>query len=52
METYCIVRHYAARGKPNEIIKRGLTLVEAMAWCQRPDTQCAGVWFDGFRLEV
>jgi hypothetical protein len=52
METYCIVRHYAARGKPNEIIKRGLTRDEAMAWCQRDDSRLAGVWFDGFTLEA
>ena len=42
---YYIIR-FRIRGKPR-IIKRGLTLVEAQAWCQREDTHGSG-WFDGY----
>lgn len=34
----------------NKVIKRGLTLDEAQAWCQREDTHGEG-WFDGYTEE-
>lgn len=48
MKTYCIVRFRFKGG--NEIIKRGLTLEEAQAWCTRDDTSGPG-WFDGYTEE-
>lgn len=48
MKTYCIVRYRMKGG--SEIIKRGLTLEEAQAWCERDDTHGEG-WFDGYHEE-
>ena len=45
-QTYTIVR-FRFEGD-NEVIKRGLTLEEAQAHCQRDDTHGDG-WFDGYR---
>jgi len=46
--TYRIVR-FRFNGR-RKVIKSGLTLAEAQAWCQRPDTKGEG-WFDGFERE-
>jgi hypothetical protein len=43
--TYKIVR-FRFEGR-NRVIKRGLTLEEAQAHCQREDTHGDG-WFDGY----
>ena len=37
-ERYDIVRLYRRNGIRPRVIKRGLTLVEAQAWCARPET--------------
>jgi uncharacterized protein YciI len=47
-KTYEIVRFQFKA--PSEVIKRGLTLEEAQAWCERDDTHGDG-WFDGYREE-
>lgn len=50
--TYAIVRHYAPHiNRPNRVIKRGLTLEAAQAWCRSPETRKAGEWFDGYTEE-
>ncbi len=47
--TYDIVRfHFNA---DSEIIKKGLTLEDAQAWCRREETHGKdekGAWFDGY----
>jgi hypothetical protein len=61
--TYKIIR-FRFKGS-NRVIKRGLTLEEAQAHCQRPDTRQAVTkvhpdgsttehveWFDGYESEV
>lgn len=42
---YCIVRNYFSR--PSEIMEIDLTLEEAQAHCNSPDTKGDG-WFDGY----
>lgn len=63
--TYRIVRFYF-RGIPSRTIKRGLTLEQAQAHCQDPETSSStckgatgrrrtrqvGAWFDGYTEEV
>ncbi len=49
MVTYQIVRfYYPDFFAPREIIATGMTLEEAKAHCQRPDTRKEGEWFDGY----
>ena len=48
---YRIVRSYRRDGKRARTIRKGLTLTEAQAHCQRPDTRGGeglGAWFDGY----
>jgi hypothetical protein len=47
---YRIVRMYKDERK-SRTIRKGLTLSEARAHCQRDDTHGAG-WFDGYDLMV
>lgn len=52
---YKIVRFYRRSGN-NKVIRRGLSLSEAQAWCKREDTHKVRkdgsvVWFDGFTAE-
>jgi hypothetical protein len=50
--TYRITRFYSPKdGRPNETVKEGLTLDEAQTWCENPETQEAGVYFDGYEEE-
>lgn len=56
-ERYKIVRYYApGSGREKRVIKRGLTLEQAQAWCKREDTHEKGPrgtvkWFDGYTQE-
>ena len=47
--TYMITRHYRDT-RDIDIIKTGLTLLEAQEHCRQPDTRGEG-WFDGYMLE-
>ena len=60
--TYKIIRFFKAPGTPAEDVpgKTGLTLEEAQAHCQSPDSSSwtcktpegeQGEWFDGYTLE-
>lgn len=50
--TYKIVRFYAPHlNKQNRVIRRGLTLEAAQAWCRSPETRKEGEWFDGYDAE-
>lgn len=65
MNTYKIVRTYFELPGKSRVIKRGLTLEEAKAHCQDPETSSRtaksaeakrvtrrmGPWFDGFDQE-
>jgi hypothetical protein len=60
--SYKIVRFYRDDDSRRRVIKRGLTLEEAQAHCQDPETssstatsyparrrtECFGPWFDGY----
>ena len=48
-QTYNIIRYFAARGKPAQVMQTGLTLEQAQAHCQRDDTCVPSVYFDAFR---
>ena len=64
-DTYCIIRFYFADDRPSRTIKRGLTLEQAQAHCNDPQTSSStatnavarrrtrdlGPWFDGYNLE-
>lgn len=50
--TYCIKRFYSPNdGRHTEVIREGLTREEALEHCNDEDTQCPGVYFDGFEKE-
>jgi len=63
--TYKIVRHFFNETWPNKTIQKGLTLEEAQAWCNNPETssntctnpegmkrtELFGAWYDGFYRE-
>lgn len=65
MTTYSIIRHYFSAGIQRRVIRRGLTLEEAKAHCQDPQTSSStctnkagrartrriGHWFDGYQKE-
>ena len=48
--TYVIRRFYFQGSPTSRVIKRGLTLEQAQAHCQREDTHGDG-WFDGYNDE-
>lgn len=63
--TYKITRMYYSDDHDTQVIKRGLTLEEAQAWCNDPETSSStatspaavartercGPWFDGYTNE-
>lgn len=63
---YEIVRHYFDASINKRVIKRGLTLAEAQAHCNDPETSSStctnpvgkrrtrriGPWFDGYRRQA
>jgi len=53
ISTYKIVRFYADETHPDnrKVIKEGLTLEEAQAHCDNPESHESGVWFDGYHAE-
>ena len=65
MATYKILRFYKRDDLPTEVITRGLTLEQAQAHCQDPETSSStatnelavartkrvGEWFDGYEME-
>lgn len=52
MSSYKIIRFYSpTMGKPNRIIKKGLTLEEAKEHCNNPKTRKEGKYFDGYTKE-
>ena len=49
--TYRVVRFYRETWlTPQEVVKSGLTLVEAQEHCSREDTHGED-WFDGYEME-
>ena len=46
---YKVYRYFNSGRK--KLMRRGLTLADARAWCSREDTHKAGSWFDGFTKE-
>ncbi len=65
MDTYTIVRHYAASDLESDIVATGLTLNQAQDHCHDPETSsttatspeavartaAVGNWFDGYTAE-
>lgn len=43
-----IIRFFRKEGRKNKIVKEGVSLEFAQAWCSHPKTQKAGVYFDGY----
>lgn len=64
-KTYRIVRYFQREGKPNEVLRTGVTMEEAKRHCQDPETSSStctseaakaitaayGIWFDGWTEE-
>jgi len=55
-DTYRIVRFYRS-DRPREVVKTGLTLEQAQAWCQDPATSYRNAVgdvtaFDGYEAEA
>jgi hypothetical protein len=52
MNNYIIVRFYAPHlNRNNSVIKTGLTLEQAQAWCKNPLTRQEDQWFDGYTCQ-
>lgn len=51
MDTYKIVRIFRDMHKENIVIETGMSLEDAQAHCQDPDTCKEGVWFDSYTAE-
>lgn len=65
MTTYRVVRMYRDSERPNQVIKRHLSLEQAQAHCKNPETSSStcttaggkertktcGPWFDGYEEE-
>lgn len=51
MTTYKIVRFFNDDDIANEVMQTGLTLEQAQAHCNNPETSVAGKWFDGYQEE-
>lgn len=51
MEYFKIVRFFKDGTAPR-VIKSHVSLAEAQEHCNRPDTEKAGVWFDGYQREL
>jgi len=43
-----IMRYYRQEGRKNKVVKEGVDLAFAQAWCSHQKTRKAGVWFDGY----
>lgn len=51
-DTYKIIRHFhPSLDRAKRVVKRGLTLEEAQAWCRDPTTRKEGEYFDGYDKE-
>lgn len=62
MKTYKVIRMFRNDSTKNHVVKTGLTLEEAQAWCKHKETSSstctspykkaltrkAGPWFDGY----
>lgn len=49
MQEYKIIRYYRNnKSKNQKVIRTGLTLEQAQAWCSREDTHKKDEWFDGY----
>lgn len=53
METYRIIRFCRDDNNPDhkKVIKSGLTREEAIEYCNSPESEEGGVWFDGFEKD-
>lgn len=50
--TYKIIRCYAPKlNREYDVIKTGLTLEQAQAWCSNPETRMDEEWFDAYMEE-
>lgn len=46
--TIDIVRNFRKEGKRMRLVKKGVDIDFAQAWCSHPNTSKTGVWFDGY----